>query len=555
MLLLLVATGLVCGFAAVAFHWIVDKMRALLIVNALHQHGVLRVVAVIAVPCLVATLISVAFRRFAPSASGANLARVRRAYSQEPGILDAKSVAATAVATPISLGSGAPLGPEGPTVVISSGIAIGIARLVGLPKRVVRGMIPVGTAAGIAAIFNTPITGVVFALEEVMGSASKGVLGGTIVAAVAAAVVERMMLGGRPILSAPSGSWTDVRELAGFLLVGIIAGLVSGSAMRILIRLRAAVQRSVASPALRAAIGGAAVGAIGLFVPSMLSVGYETTGLFLRGGGSFFDASTAFGAKAIAFVLALAFGLVGGTFAPSLFMGSALGATVGHGSLMLFPQANIDPGAYALVGMGAFFSGLLRCPIASVLIVFEVTGDYGLILPLMLAVAVSTSLSRWIQPQSMTELQMREEGWEEARSSDPLHGVTVGDAMSAELVTVKPDERLLDIARAVTVRHRTYPVVDEAGRLLGLLHGDAIAGAVRESRDDRARDRMSPPALVLKPEARLLDVMERMRQAGVTRCPVVNDEQQIVGFLSPSDILRVRLRSAGEDDTLDRHFG
>lgn len=555
MLLLLVATGLVCGFAAVAFHWCVDAMRDLLIVNALRQHGVVRAIAVVAVPAIVATVISIAFRRFAPSASGANLARVRRAYSQEPGILDAKSVAATAVATPISLGSGAPLGPEGPTVVISSGIAMGVARLVGLPKRVVRGMIPVGTAAGIAAIFNTPITGVVFALEEVMGSASKGVLGGTIVAAVAAAVVERMMLGGRPILNAPGGAWTDVRELFGFLLVGVIAGIVSGSAMRILIGLRTAVQRRVTSPALRAALGGAAIGAIGLFVPSILSVGYETTGLFLRGGGTFFDASTAFGAKAVGFVIALAFGLVGGTFAPSLFMGSALGATVGHASLMLFPQANIDPGAYALVGMGAFFGGLLRCPIASVLIVFEVTGDYGLILPLMLAVAVSTSLSRWIQPQSMTEMQMREEGWEELRTTDPLSGVAVREAMSTQLVTVRPDDRLADLAGAVTERHRTYPVVDEDGRLLGLLHGDAIAQAVRDATDDRARDRMKPAALVLRPDARLLDVMHRMRDAGVTRCPVVNEEKQIVGFLSPSDILRVRLRSAGEDDTLDRHFG
>ncbi|HET7706940.1 MAG TPA: chloride channel protein [Thermoanaerobaculia bacterium] len=553
LLLMLIATGLVCGFAAVAFHWFVDFMGSLLIERAVEQTGIVRILSVVLIPTFVAAGLAVVMKRFAPMASGANLARVRRAYSQDPSILDARSVAATAIGTPISLGSGAPLGPEGPLVVISSGIAIGVARLLRVPKRMIRGMIPVGTAAGIAAIFNTPITGVVFAMEEVMGSASKGVLGGTIVAAVAAAVVERMILGGSPILRAPSGTWGDPLELVGFLLVGVIAGLVSGLAMRALVKVRGSARKHFRRPVLRAAAGGALVGMIGLYVPSILGVGYETTSLFLRGGGSASEAGLAFGAKVLAFVIALSAGLIGGTFAPSLFLGAALGAAVGHGALFVFPDANIYPGAYALVGMGAFFAGLLRVPIASVLIVFEVTGDYGLILPLMLAVAVSISISRAISPHTFTEKQMLEEGWREPAAADPMARMSVADAMSRELVTVTADTKLVDVAN-VAHRHRLYPVVDQEGALLGLLPGSRIAAAIRDGRtEDAVANAMEAAKLVIAPSDQILDVMRRMRETGVDRAPVV-ENHRVVGFLSPSDMIRVRLRSAGEDDTMERHF-
>ena len=555
LLLLLIATGLVCGFAAVSFHWLVDFLTSVMIRPAMQQDGVMRILLVVGLPAFVAAALTMAMGRFAPMASGANLARVRRAYSQDPAILDARSVAATALSTPISLGSGAPLGPEGPTVVISSGIAMAIARLLRVPKRMVRGMIPVGTAAGIAAIFNTPITGVVFAMEEVMGSASKGVLGGTIVAAVAAAVVERMMLGGTPILRAPSGTWSDPMELVGFLLVGVVAGLVSGVAMRALVKVRGSAKKHFSSPVLRAAVGGAVVGLIGIYIPSILGVGYDTTSLFLRGGGSFAEAGLAFGGKVVAFVVALAAGLVGGVFAPSLFLGAALGAAVGHGTLMVFPDANIYPGAYALVGMGAFFAGLLRVPIASVLIVFEVTGDYGLILPLMLAVAVSISISRAISPHTLTEKQMLEEGWREPAAADPMARMTVAEAMSTEVTMVTAEMKLVDVARDVSKRHRQYPVVDRDGALLGLLPGTAIAAAIRESRpEETVGTSIEAVKLVVSPKDEILDVMRRMRAAGVDRAPVVDEDKRVVGFLSPSDMIRVRIRTAGDDDTMDRHF-
>jgi CIC family chloride channel protein len=525
-----IAAGVACGLAAVAFHELVELMRRLLIAPAL-RHPVL----VIVVPALVFALIAVVIRRFAAPAGGANLARVRRAYGEDVNLLDDRSIAATLVLTPISLGAGAPLGPEGPTVVVASGISIWIARLARLPKKLTRSMIPVGTAAGIAAIFNTPITGVVFALEEVMGNAGRGLLGGTIVAAVAAAVVERLLLGGQPLLSAPSGNWTQLRELLGFALAGIVAGAVSGGAVHAVTALRRLLARAAAP--LRVALGGAAIGAIGFFVPVIFSVGYETTSLFLHGHVE--GSATAFIAKVVAFVIALGCGILGGVFAPSLFIGAALGATIGR------VMHAADPGAYALVGMGAFFGGLLRCPISAVLIVVEVTGDYGLILPLMLAVALSTTISRAIAHENLTERQMRDEGYRESAADDPLAGLSVAEVMTKEVVALPAELTLLEAARRVAgTRHRYYPVVNEQGKLIGVLPAAAIDGAARESAlEQPLAAHVQPWRVVARTTDDMRDLIRRLAKEGVDRCPVVDAEERVAGFVSPADVLRVRMRS------------
>lgn len=545
-LFLLILTGAACGIVAVGFHKLVDAMRWILIAAALHQHPPLRYALVIAVPAVASFLIALAIRHAAPFASGANLARVRRAYEEDVAVLDNRSILATLALTPISLGAGAPLGPEGPTVVIASGAAMWIARIARAPKSVVRSMIPVGTAAGIAAIFNTPITGVVFAMEEVMGTASRDVLGGTIVAAVAAAVVERLMLGGRPILPVSPASWSDLRELIGFAAAGVVAGIAGGTAIVAIWKLRRVMAGIVPHVAVRAAVGGAIVGGIGVFVPRILSVGYETTSLFLHGAGTLRETTFAFAGKIAAFVAALSCGVIGGTFAPSLFIGSALGGSIGRLAAIALPHAHVDPGAYALIGMGAFFAAFLRCPVSAVLIVFETTGDYGLVLPVMLAVAIATTISRRIEPHSLTELQMHEEGFREpVEANDPLAGLTVAEVMSAETITVRADLSMLDAARRISgTRHRAYPVINEDGKLLGVLPSTAIDVAARAgTMEEPIAAHVQPNPIVANAADDMLDLIRRMAQSGIDRCPVVDDEGRVAGFISPADIMRTRLKT------------
>jgi chloride channel protein, CIC family len=540
----LVLTGCLCGVLAVAFHRYVELARDLLIGRALEHPGIRGAILIVVIPPAMFALIAWAIRRFTPRAVGANLARVRMAYNENPELLGWRSIGATFLATPLSLGAGAPLGPEGPIVVITSGVSAAIARMLGLPRKLVRGMIPVGVAAGIGAIFNAPITGVVFALEEIVGTADRGLLGGVLIGAVAAAVVERVLLGGRALLEAPASTWHDPRELIGFTLVGIIAGLFSGAAIAVSHRLKRAWMKAMPSMVRRAILAGLLVSAAGILAPSVLGVGYDSITVWLHGGGTARSTAIAFLVKTVIFVVAISGGILGGSFAPSLFIGTALGAAVGHGAADLFPHAHIDPKAYAIVGMGSAFAGMLRSPIAAVLIVIEVTRDYDLVLPLMLGVSLAVTVSRRLSKLSVVEQQMIDEGYVEGHESgDPLAHVATSAAMTRDPITLGESLPLLDAARAVAgTRHRYYPVVDGDGRLAGVLRREAIDGAAREGNiETPVRELVEQPKLVARADESVLDVVARMRMQRVDRCPVVDAASRVVGFLSPSDILRARI--------------
>ncbi|MFA6954385.1 MAG: chloride channel protein [Thermoanaerobaculia bacterium] len=555
LLVAFVAAGVVSGLAAVLFHeWIVVS-RSLLFDRVFALGAVPRSILIIVIPTLVAAALGWTVQRFAPAALGANLARVRRGYAEDVSHLDGRTIFATFALTPLSLGSGAPLGPEGPTVVVTSGLSVAVARAFGLPRRMWRGMIPVGTAAGIAAIFRTPITGVVFALEELSGTSSRSLLGGTLIAAVAAAVVQQVASPDHArILPASAASWNDPRELIGFAVVGICAGLISGAVLRLGGVLRDRVRTLMPSIPLRFAIGGAAVGLLGVLNPTMLGVGYQTTSLFLTGGGSLGVAAGALGTKIAGFIIAVAAGLLGGTFAPSLFIGSALGSLVGFAGAMVLPGP-INVGAYALVGMGAYFAGTLRAPIAAVLIVLELTNDYGLIIPLMLGVVLANTISHALAPRTLEEEQLEHEGVREVRRAhDPLASLRVRDVMSTNLLMFEPETSIAEvIERTSVVRHHDYPIVDREGRLVGLLPGHEIARCFRLGTLDEAVGALAPmPGTVALEDEPLHDLLSRMAQVAAERSVVVDGNGVVKGFVSPSDLVRARFREhrTADDDTL-----
>lgn len=553
LLVTLVVVGALCGVVAVVFHRYVEAARDLLIGRALEQPEPWRILLIIATPTITFALLAWLIRRFAPRAIGANLARVRMAYNGNPRILGARTIGATFVATPLSLGAGAPLGPEGPIVVVTSGISVALARALRLPQKVVRGMIPIGTAAGISAIFNTPITGVVFALEEVIGTSQRGILGGVLVGSVAAAVVERMLLGGRPLLAAPFSTWTDPREMIGFATVGVIAGLTSGLAIKVAHRLKRRWSAAMPSMVLRAALAGLLIGAAGLLAPEILGVGYDSVSFWLHGGSTAANTGLAFGIKLLAFVIAISAGIIGGTFAPSLFIGTALGAAIGHGAHGLFPDVPIDPKAYAIIGMGSFFAGLMRSPIAAVLIVVELTRDYELILPLMLGVSLAVAISRRISKLSVVEQQMVDEGYvEEHGANDPLARVRAGEAMTREVISIPDHASVAEAAqRVMGTRFVFYPVVTEGGKLEGIVSHAAIDAAARDARPDESiHGLIQEPRLVAAANELVIDVVHQMQLRGVDRCPVVDgmETRRVIGFLSPSDILRIRLQDSTASD-------
>ena len=301
----------------------------------------------------------------------------------------------------------------------------------------------------------------------------------------------------------------------------------------------------------RGALAGAAAGLLGVVAPESLGIGYPAIAEWLGGGGSGVQASVAFAAKLAGVALALAAPLVGGVFAPSLFLGASLGAAAGHLGQFLFPFAHVEPGAWALVGMGAFFGGFLRTPIASILIVFEVTGDYGLVLPQMLAVVLSSIVARRISRETLVEQALGPAARRSSESADPLTRRHVRDVMTTALRAPRARQTTLEAARvAAGTRHDQYPVVDEEGRLVGVLFARDLDAAVLAGKlDDTAGSLARAPALLLTPELTLSEAALRLAQAEVTRAPVVESLESglLVGFVSPLDLIRARLHVHEEE--------
>jgi CIC family chloride channel protein len=302
----------------------------------------------------------------------------------------------------IQIGSGASLGLEGPTVQICAGVSSMLARLARLSPKNTRRMASVGMAAGIAAAFNAPIAAVTFTLEELIGDLDQTMLSGVIVAAALSAVVEHSILGSNPVFHV-NASYTlgKASSLVWYALLGLLAAIVSVAFTDSLLGLRARFRRLESVPRwVQPAIGGAATGGLAVVALAFFHLNgiagdpYKTLTLALTGKMTVISMAAFCVLKLAATVSSYSSGGSGGIFAPALFMGSMLGGAVGYLDVTVFHHSADSIGAFAVVGMGAVFAGIVRAPMTSVLIIFEMTGGYGLVLPLMIANMSAFALAR-----------------------------------------------------------------------------------------------------------------------------------------------------------------
>lgn len=423
LLLFTIFSGGACGLAAVAFHKSIKLMESLAIDLANHAPGHSWIWWTILAPALGGVLGGVGITYFAPRAAGSGIPFVKVAYVNKFGFVPLKDAIWKFILCTIQLGSGASLGLEGPTVQICAGVSSWLARAARLSASNCQRMASVGVAAGIAAAFNAPIAAVTFTLEEVIGDLDQTMLSGVIVAAALAAVVER----GLSSLS-ESGPVFHVNKqysldhpssLVWYALLGILACFVSIAFTDSLLWLRLWFRRLNHVPAwLQPAIGGAATGAlavVGLYFFHQNGIAgdpYGTLTLALIGGGSLTVVAMASYCvlKLAATVCSYASGGAGGIFAPSLFMGAMLGGAVGWIDVTVFHHSTDSIGAFAVVGMGAVFAGIIRAPMTSVLIIFEMTGGYGLVLPLMVANMSAFALARHWRPVPIYEALLEQDG-------------------------------------------------------------------------------------------------------------------------------------------------
>lgn len=421
--------------------------------------------------------------RFFPHARGSGVPQTKAALYTRGGRISLRTVLGKFFCTSVTLASGLPLGREGPAVQVGAGIASVLGRKLGLRPEKVKALIPVGAAAAIAAAFNTPLAAVLFALEEVVGDMHAPVLGSVVLASATSWAMLRLLLGNDPLFQVPQYQLLHPAELAIYAILGVVGGFVSVAFTKLLVWLRA---RFLSLPRktlwFQPVAGGLTIGIMGWFVPQILGVGYKHVGEVLNGRFALRLMILLLVLKFLAVTVSYASGNAGGIFGPSLFMGAMLGGAVGTVAQHYLPGLVGPPGAYALVGMGTAFAGIIRAPMTSVVMIFETTRDYAVIVPLMISNLLSFFISARFQKQPIYEVLAGQDGIHlptaEARHQEGQRSVVQAMRDAREILNAG-----LTVQEAVNkVRaseFRAWPVCDVRG-VIGVISLQNLRQAVTE---------------------------------------------------------------------------
>jgi len=423
-----ILAGGLCGLAAVAFHLSIAWLEALFIDRANSAVGHSWIWWTILTPGLGGLFAGLGLTYFAPAAAGSGIPQVKVAYALRNGYVTARETVGKFVLCAVQIGAGASLGLEGPTVQICAGVSSALARIARLSPKNCRRMTSVGMAAGIAAAFNAPIAAITFTLEELIGDLDQTMLSGVIVAAALAAVVEHSILGTNPVFHVKRAyTLGNASSLLWYALLGLLAALVSVTFTDSLLWLRAQFKKLDEVPKwVQPAIGGLAVGCMAVLALQLFHLNgiagdpYKTLTLALTGTLPVMCMVAFCVLKLASTVCSYSSGGSGGIFAPALFMGAMLGGSVGYLDVMVFHHSNDAIGAFAVVGMGAVFAGIVRAPMTSILIVFEMTGGYGLVLPLMIANMSAFALARHWRKTPIYEALLAQDGISLPHATTPL---------------------------------------------------------------------------------------------------------------------------------------
>ncbi|MER5674123.1 chloride channel protein [Pseudonocardia alni] len=422
-------------------------------------------------------------QRFAPEARGHGVPEVMLAVARRGGRIPATVAAVKALASGICIGTGGSVGREGPIVQIGSALGSAIGQWLRVPATRLVLMVACGAAGGISATFDAPISGVVFGLELILRSFSAEAFGVLVISSVVANVVAEVIAGDRAILTLPHFDLGSPAQLPLYALLGLLAGLLGWAFARILYAVEDACDAVWRGPEwLRPAVGGLLLGALLLALPQMYGVGYPVLEAAIGGRYVVGFLLLLVVGKILASSLTIGIGGSGGVFAPSLFVGGTAGTAFGYAAAALFPALDLHPGAFGLVGMAAVFAGAAHAPITAVLIVFELTGDYALILPLMAAVVLATGLSNLVSRDNIYTLKLLRRGIDLAADTptdEALRRVVVAQVMrpadgttpDPELPALDPDGSVHDVL-GVLAAHRgaALPVREGPdGPLLGTL--------------------------------------------------------------------------------------
>jgi chloride channel protein, CIC family len=483
--------------------------------------------------------------RYFPNARGSGVPQTKAALFARGGRITLSTVLGKFFCTSATLASGIPLGREGPSVQVGAGIGSVLGRMLGLRTEQVKNLIPVGAAAAIAAAFNTPLAAVVFSLEEIMGDLNAPVMGAVVLASATAWMVLRVFLGNHPLFNVPQYQLVHPAEFAIYAVLGVAGGVTSAAFAKLLLGMRARFLRFPQNTVwFQPVAGGLLVGLIGWFVPQVMSVGYGYVGEALNGRMAFQLMALLVVLKLLAVTTSYASGNAGGIFGPALFIGAMLGGTVGTVAHHWFPAYTATPGAYALVGMGAVFAGIVRAPMTSVLMIFEMTQDYAVIVPLMIANMVSLFIASQLQHEPIYEALAVQDGvhlptaktrqrYGQRQVMTVMQPASGNEALPGEITVQEAMERVRSSAS------QTWLVADRRG-VIGVINRSWLEHELAETADKKLEERVDALDFPHVHSDHGLDLaLERMGTNQLNFLPVVSraNVHQLEGIVRLPDVL------------------
>jgi len=502
--------------------------------------------AVILIPAIGGLIFGPLIYFFAREAKGHGVPEVMLAVAQKGGRIRPIVAAIKSLASAICIGSGGSVGREGPIVQIGSALGSTWGQLFQMSDARIRTLVACGAAGGIAATFNAPIAGVFFALEIILGEFSTRSFGIVVIASVTASVIGRAAFGNVPSFPLPAYQVLHVAEFPFYVLLGILGALAGVAFTRMLYWCEDRFDALKMPEYLKPVPGGLLLGALGFFLPQVFGVGYPAMSMALAGKYALGLLALLVIAKMLAVSLTIGSGGSGGVFAPSLFIGAMLGEAYGTFLQGMFPGLITHPSNFGLVGMAAVFAGAARAPITSVIILFELTGDYSVILPLMIAVVISTIVAEASGKETIYTLKLRRRGIE-LRTGKPdnlMHRIPAREAMVTHILTLP---RTLTVTEAIMELklHNQWGllVVDETEVLVGVLMAHDLEEAVLAERGEETLGQLisasAPPETIFADE-HLDEAIRRMGVQDQQLLPVVarGDSRHPIGVLSRDDIFK-----------------
>jgi CIC family chloride channel protein len=557
LLVLALVVGSGAGLGAIAFRWLIQTFTRVLsgyadysaVGHAANPHVPwLGPWFVLVAPVLAGLVYGPLVQRFAKEARGHGVPEVMYAVARRGGRIAPQVAVVKSLASALRIGGGGSVGREGPIVQIGSALGSALGRTVRVAEDRMRVLVACGAAGGIAATFNAPLAGVFFAMELILRDFTAESFGMVVLASVTASVIGRAAFGDSPFLHLPAFTVTHLPQYLLFALLGVLAGATGVVFTRVLYRVEDACDWAWRGPEwARPAVGGLLLGGLLLLLPEMYGVGYPVLEKAVGGRYAIGFLVVLLLGKMLATSLTIGIGGSGGVFAPSLFMGAMLGAAYGAAAQQVLPGVTGPVGAYGLIGMGAAFAGAARAPITAVVIMFELTGEYTIILPLMAAIVLATLTSRALSGDTIYTLKLRRRGidLDHTPGEALLAGVTVATVMEPVPRPLDGATPLAEAAEALARSpHGVLPVATNGAYL-----GTATARTAAETLADGAHASVTVQTIVHLPAAvtagtdlsTVLDALVRAEGAGL---PVLDDTREhLTGWITHQAILRA-LRTA-----------